>query len=50
MIKNAMSDFKNFYTKIELKEQPFRKYQKVYFDLLRQLVPFDVLSHIFWNN
>ncbi len=34
--------FKNVCTKIELKEQPFRKKQKVNFGLLRQLVPFDV--------
>ena len=44
----AMSDFKNFYTKIEMTEQPFRKYQKANFDLRRQLVPFDVLRHIYW--
>ena len=37
---------KKNWTKIELKEQPFRKQQKLNFDLLRQLVPFDVLSHI----
>ncbi len=44
-LKNAMSDFTNFCVKIEMKDQPFRKEQKVNFDLLRQLVPFDVLSH-----
>ena len=44
--ENAMLDFTHFCTKIELKEQVFRKYQKVYFELLTQLVPFNVLSHI----
>ncbi len=44
--KNAMSDFYNFCTNIELKEQPFRKYQKLNFDLQTQLVPFNLLSHI----
>ncbi len=45
-LKKAMSDFKNFCTKIEMTEQPFRKYQKANFDFRRQLVPFDVLRHI----
>ncbi len=41
------ADFENFCTKIELKEQLFGKTQKVNFDLQTQLVPFDVLSHIY---
>ena len=45
-LKNAMSDFIFFSTKIDLKEQPFRKWQNVHFVLLRHLVPFDVLRHI----
>ena len=44
-LKNAMSNFKTFCTKIEIKEQPYRIYQKVKFDFQRQLVPFDVLRH-----
>ncbi len=40
-LKNAISDFKIFCTKIELKEQ------KVNFDLLNQIIHFDVLSHIY---
>ena len=44
-LKNTLCDFKHFCTKIEQKEQPFRKQQRVSFDLLTQLVPFDVLSH-----
>ena len=49
-LKKTMSDFKQFCTKIELKERPFRIKQKVNFDLLslREMVPFDVLSHIFF--
>ena len=43
---SAMSNFNDFCTKISLKEQSFRKKQKVNFELLTQLVPFDVLSHI----
>ena len=31
-LENTMSDFKTFCTKIELKEQPFRKSKKVYFE------------------
>ncbi len=44
-LKNTVSDFKNFCTKIEMKEWPFRKYQRVNFYLRRQLVPFDMLRH-----
>ena len=45
-LKNAIFDFKTFCTNIELKEQPFTKWHKVNFELVTQLVPFDVLSHI----
>ena len=44
-LKNAMSNFKTFCSKIELKEQLLRKQQDFNLYLLRQLVPFDVLSH-----
>ncbi len=44
-LKNPLPDFKEFCIKIEMKEQPFRKYQKVKCDLWRQLVPFVVLRH-----
>ena len=47
-LKNVMYDLKTFCTKIELKEEPFRKKQKVNFDRLTQLVHFDVLSHIYY--
>ena len=45
-LENAMSYFKIFCTEIELKEQPFQKYQKFNFELRIQLVPFDVFVQI----
>ncbi len=45
-LENAISNFKFFCTEMKLKEQPFRKYHQVNFELLTQLVHFDVLSHM----
>ncbi len=46
-LKNVVSNFKNVCTKIELLEQPCKKWQKVNCEILTQLqmVYLDVLNH-----